>query len=211
MFFVERRVNENLSAPPGGTVTVGVEIRGRRAVVIGSAGPLAEEIAAALERNGASVEPGAHGRDGPSPDLLVIIARDRAFDAARVEVVCREACARMAEGGRVVIVASALGLVPAREEAADSVRAAGLLALARTLAMDLAARRIAVNAVAVGPIDGDDGISARMVSHVPLKRGARPEEVATAVLFLADPENSYMTGHVLTVDGGWAAGYARDF
>lgn len=77
--------------------------------------------------------------------------------------------------------------------------------------MEFAVRRIAVNAVAVGPIEGDAGISARMISHVPLKRGARPDEVATAVLFLADPDNVYMTGHILTVDGGWTAGFARDF
>jgi NAD(P)-dependent dehydrogenase (short-subunit alcohol dehydrogenase family) len=37
------------------------------------------------------------------------------------------------------------------------------------------------------------------------------DEIAVAALFLADPENSYMNGHVLTVDGGWNAGYARDF
>ena len=111
----------------------------------------------------------------------------------------------------MIIVASALGLVAARGEASESVRAAGLFALARTLAMEFAVRRIAVNAAAVGPIDGDDGISARMISHVPLKRSARLDEVATAVLFLADPDNAYMTGHVLAVDGGWTAGFARDF
>ena len=77
--------------------------------------------------------------------------------------------------------------------------------------MEFAARRIAVNAVAVGPVEGNAGISARMISHVPLHRGARPDEVSPAGLFLADPENAYMTGHVLTVDGGWTAGFARDF
>jgi hypothetical protein len=211
MFLVERRVNENLSAPRGGTVTIRVEIDGKRAVVAGCAGPLADEIAAALDRNGAVVRRAENRNEGAPLDILVIVANRSVFDAATTEALCRDAFASMGDGGRIVIVASALGLVAAREEAAESVRAAGLLALARTLAMEFAPRRIAVNAVAVGPIDGDAGISARMISHVPLKRGAHLDEVATAVLFLADPDNAYMTGHVLTVDGGWTAGFARDF
>jgi NAD(P)-dependent dehydrogenase (short-subunit alcohol dehydrogenase family) len=51
----------------------------------------------------------------------------------------------------------------------------------------------------------------RMLDHVPLGRPATTDEIAVAVLFLADPENSYMNGHILTIDGGWAAGYNRDF
>jgi NAD(P)-dependent dehydrogenase (short-subunit alcohol dehydrogenase family) len=50
-----------------------------------------------------------------------------------------------------------------------------------------------------------------MLDHVPLGRPATTDEIAVAALFLADPENSYMNGHVLTVDGGWTAGYTRDF
>ena len=50
-----------------------------------------------------------------------------------------------------------------------------------------------------------------MLDHVPLGRPATVDEIAVSALFLADPENSYMTGHILTVDGGWTAGYARDF
>jgi NAD(P)-dependent dehydrogenase (short-subunit alcohol dehydrogenase family) len=51
----------------------------------------------------------------------------------------------------------------------------------------------------------------RMLDHVTLGRPGETGEIATAALFLADPENSYMTGHVLVVDGGWTAGYSRDF
>ena len=209
MFFVKRRVNQNLRRR-GGSVTIQVEIGGRIALVVGPDGPLGDDIVAALGRNGAVVGRAETERGAP-PDILVLIATDRTVDAAGAEALCRDAFVRMNAGGRMVIVASALGLVPAREEATESVRAAGLLAVAKTLAMEFAVRGIAVNAVAVGPVEGDTGISTRMISHVPLRRGARPEEVATAVLFLADPANSYMTGHVLTVDGGWTAGFARDF
>ena len=112
---------------------------------------------AALGRNGAAVRRTEIGQGEAFPDILVLIATDRVIDAASAEAILRDAFAGMGDGGRMIIVASALGLVPAREEAVESVRAAGLLALARTLAMEFAARRIAVNAVAVGPIDGDDG------------------------------------------------------
>ena len=51
----------------------------------------------------------------------------------------------------------------------------------------------------------------QMIAHIPLGRPAETREIAVAALFLADPENSYMNGHMLTVDGGWTAGYAREF
>ena len=50
-----------------------------------------------------------------------------------------------------------------------------------------------------------------MLDHIPLGRPATVDEIAVAALFLADPENSYMNGHILTVDGGWTAGYTREF
>jgi NAD(P)-dependent dehydrogenase (short-subunit alcohol dehydrogenase family) len=50
-----------------------------------------------------------------------------------------------------------------------------------------------------------------MLAHVPLGRPATPDEIAVAALFLAAPENTYMNGHVIVVDGGWTAGYAREF
>jgi NAD(P)-dependent dehydrogenase (short-subunit alcohol dehydrogenase family) len=51
----------------------------------------------------------------------------------------------------------------------------------------------------------------QMLAHIPLGRPAETREIAVAALFLADPENSYMNGHMLTVDGGWTAGYTREF
>ena len=191
-------------------MSIAVEFAGKPALLVGPRGRLGDAIARGMEANGAVVRRYPDG-GGAAPDILVILATDPAFDAAAAEPMLRECCGEMGEGGRVVMVVPALGLIAARDEAAESVRAAGLVALTRVLAMELAARRIAVNAAALGPLAGEAGVSARMVSHVPLRRGARDEEIVAAVLFLADPENTYMTGHVLAVDGGWSAGFARDF
>ena len=49
------------------------------------------------------------------------------------------------------------------------------------------------------------------MSHIPLARPATTQEIANGALFLAAPESSYITGHILTIDGGWTAGFARDF
>jgi NAD(P)-dependent dehydrogenase (short-subunit alcohol dehydrogenase family) len=81
-----------------------------------------------------------------------------------------------------------------------------------------------VNAIAPGSVltrgtralfYGQDGSytekAASLLSHVPLGRPGTPEEIAAAVLFLVAPEASYVNGSVLTVDGGWTAGYNRDW
>jgi NAD(P)-dependent dehydrogenase (short-subunit alcohol dehydrogenase family) len=50
-----------------------------------------------------------------------------------------------------------------------------------------------------------------MLSHIPLHRFGKTKDIANATLFLVAPENDYITGSVMTVDGGWTAGYSRDF
>jgi NAD(P)-dependent dehydrogenase (short-subunit alcohol dehydrogenase family) len=126
--------------------------------------------------------------------------------------------------GRIINIASVAGLVPLRLQCAFVAAKAGVVNLTKAMALELAPFGILVNAVAPGSIMtqgtrdlfyGPDGkfrdAAERLLAHVPLARPGTTEEVAHAVLFLAAPESSYITGHVLTVDGGWTAGYTRDF
>jgi NAD(P)-dependent dehydrogenase (short-subunit alcohol dehydrogenase family) len=87
----------------------------------------------------------------------------------------------------------------------------GVVGLTRTAALEYAKRGIRVNAVNPGLIDtqiardvvsGDEGKYADLAKDVPIGRAGRPEEIASAVLWLCCPEASYVVGHALTVDGG---------
>ncbi len=146
-------------------------------------------------------------------------------DLTGVFVVSRAAVPLLeAGGGRVVNISSVAGLVPLRLQSPFVAAKAGVINLTRSMALELGPRGILVNAVAPGStltrgtrslFYGAGGAfteqAAKLLSHVPLGRPARVEEIAAAVLFLTAPEASYVNGSVLTVDGGWSAGYMRDF
>ncbi len=127
-------------------------------------------------------------------------------------------------GGRIVNIASVFGLVPARLQCAFVAAKAGVVNLTKAMALEFAERGVLVNAIAPGsiPLEGvkqlfagkDPVMQGRlegMLSHIPLHRFGTCQDIANAALFLVAPENTYITGSVLTVDGGWTAGYSRDF
>jgi NAD(P)-dependent dehydrogenase (short-subunit alcohol dehydrogenase family) len=128
------------------------------------------------------------------------------------------------QSGRIINISSVMGLVPARLQCAFTAAKAGVVNLTRTMAIELGSQGILTNCIAPGSILSEgtkqlfyaengkfnDRVQA-MLSHVPLGRPGQPEEIAHTVLFLAAPESSYLNGAIIPVDGGWLAGYSRDF
>jgi 3-oxoacyl-[acyl-carrier protein] reductase len=112
-----------------------------------------------------------------------------------------------ARSGRIVNIASVVGLRANPGQSNYAAAKAGLIAFTKTAAVEVARRGITINAVAPGWIDTDmtAGVAQALLASVPARRAGTPEEVAACVRFLVSDQASYVTGAVLTVDGGLAA------
>ncbi len=110
--------------------------------------------------------------------------------------------------GKIVNISSVVGIIGNPGQANYVASKAGIIGLTKSNAKELASRNINVNAVAPGFIETDmtgklnDQQKEAILTNVPIKRLGKPEDVAKAVVFLCSSDADYITGHVLTVDGG---------
>jgi 3-oxoacyl-[acyl-carrier protein] reductase len=110
--------------------------------------------------------------------------------------------------GRIVNVASIVGLRANAGQANYAASKAGTIGFTKTVAVEVARRGVTVNAVAPGLIETaltEEILDGEMAKAIPARRIGRPEEVAACIRFLASEEASYVTGTTLTVDGGLSA------
>ena len=132
---------------------------------------------------------------------------------------CKYVLPQMNDGGSIIITSSIMGVTSSPNACAYVTSKHALIGLMRTVAKEVAVRRIRVNILAPGPIDnafqteiekrisavtGQDG-TAMINARIPLGRHARPEEIARSALFLASDQSSFSTGTVFMADGGMNA------
>ena len=155
---------------------------------------------------------------GITRDALLLKMTSEQWDAVlRVNLTgtfngCQAAAARMSAGGGTIVNLSSRAYLGNIGQANYSASKAGVVGLTRTLALELARHSIRVNAIAPGFVDTEmaravpEDVRERVVKAIPLRRMARPEEIANVALFLASDESSYITGQVLVVCGGRSVG-----
>jgi NAD(P)-dependent dehydrogenase (short-subunit alcohol dehydrogenase family) len=177
-----------------------------------------DRLYATVARDGRMVDvlvanAGGGGGAGPVADIT-----EEQFDAASgltfrgTFFTVQRAVPLLADGATIVLVSSIAGSNGSAGHSVYNASKAAVRSLARTFTNDLKDRHVRVNALSPGPIETDgfarfagdriDQLRAELARDLPVGRAGRPEEVASAALFLAGPESSFIAGVELVVDGG---------
>ena len=157
---------------------------------------------------------------GITRDTLLMRMKDEDWDAimeTNLKSVFRmsKSCLRpmtKARKGRIISIASVVALMGNAGQTNYAAAKAGMIGFTKSLAREVGARGITVNAVAPGFIDTDmtkalsDEHKQLLLNQIPLARLGQPEEIAAAVAFLASPEAGYITGETISVNGGMYMG-----
>jgi 3-oxoacyl-[acyl-carrier protein] reductase len=153
---------------------------------------------------------------GITRDTLLVRMSDADWDAVlgvnlKGAFNCTKAVAKVMmkqRDGRIVNMASIIGLIGNAGQANYAASKGGLIALTKTVAKELASRNVRANAIAPGFIQTDmtaklpENVKAEMLKHIPMGKMGTVTDVANLVLFLVSDDSSYITGQVITVDGG---------
>ncbi|MDF2608042.1 MAG: beta-ketoacyl-ACP reductase [Bacillales bacterium] len=155
---------------------------------------------------------------GITRDNLLIRMKDSEWDdVIQTNLTSVFMCSKIAakhmmrnRSGRIINVSSVVGILGNPGQANYVAAKAGVIGLTKSMARELAVRGILVNAIAPGFIETDmtqklnDDVRSQMQTQIPLQRFGTPEDIANVALFLATDQSSYITGQVISVDGGMA-------
>lgn len=153
---------------------------------------------------------------GITRDKIILRMKEEDFDSVldinlKGSYNCMKAASKIMlkqRSGRIISISSIVGLRGNAGQVNYSASKAGIIGMTKSLARELASKGINVNAVAPGFIETDmtkalpESGKEKLLAVIPAGRMGKPEDIAGAVLFLAGPDSSYITGQVLTVDGG---------